>query len=66
MPEQVLVSLNGLAARASRARSIALDMAGGRASLLRPLADGSVIIVNYPGFDTSVWDRPKAKKGKRS
>jgi hypothetical protein len=59
-------SMSGLAARAYRARTIALEMAGGRASLLRPQANGSVLIVNSPHFDTEAWRKPaKPKRSKK-
>jgi hypothetical protein len=61
MDSGITYSRNGLAARAFRARQIALEIAGGRAALIRPLADGSVLIVNYAGFDTSAWRQPERR-----
>lgn len=62
--DTVTYGRNGLAARAYRARIIAIEMCGSTARVL-PQADGSALIVNYAGFDTSVWAQPKRKSGKR-
>jgi hypothetical protein len=56
-------SMNGLAARAYRARTIAIEMAGD-ARLVLPQSDGSALIVNYAGFDTSVWAQPQRRTRK--
>lgn len=60
------VSFDSAIIREALARARALELAGGNSRRLRPLPDGSVLVVNYPDFDTRSWDRPKAKKGKRN
>jgi len=59
MEYQVQSRFNTPMVRASLARDIALDLAGGVASRLRPQKDGSVIVVNSPGFDTRTWSQPE-------
>lgn len=59
---EVSVRFDSAVVRASLAKATALDLAGGNARLLRPQADGSVIVVNHPDFDTRSWARPKPRK----
>jgi len=66
MEYPVSVRFDGAVTRLALARARALDLAGGNKRLLREQADGSVIVVNHPDFDTRVWARPKARKGKRN
>lgn len=66
MDYAVSVRFDSSVTRTALAKSVALDLAGGMTRRLRPLPDGSVLVVNTPDFDTRSWDRPKAKKGKRN
>ena len=62
------VSFDSAIIRRALARAKALELAGGMARRLRPQEDGSILVVNYPDFDTRSWDAPapKARKGKRN
>lgn len=44
---------------------IALELAGGKKDRLRPQHDGSIIIVNSPGFDISTWSKPVRKRTRK-
>ncbi len=66
MNHPVSVRFDSEVIRTALARARALELAGGNKRLLRPLPDGSVLVVNSPDFDTRSWTRQKAKKGKRS
>jgi hypothetical protein len=57
----VTITYSGTVARAARARRIATEMAGDKRRVVA-LQDGSALIVNYPGFDTSVWKAKRSRK----
>jgi hypothetical protein len=65
------VSFDSRIIREALAKAHAIDLAGGDRRRIRPQEDGSVIVVNFPDFDTRRWDAPapaapKRRKAKKS
>jgi hypothetical protein len=58
------VSFDSAIIRAALAKAHAIGLAGGDRRRIRPQEDGSVIVVNFPDFDTRRWTAPKRKARK--